>query len=398
MVEIWLPYGSSEIPVRVPEETLVDILRPEKASASLDVTEVRRLVQSSSSLIDLAKNSHEICIALGGSSHSQLAVEVTRSLVESLTEAGSPHHSITILCTPDAANLNLSTLSETKIIRHNPISSSTISANEFKGDFSPSLNVTLVNADLKIVVGELRPHHFLGYSGICDIVFPELASDISTQNQLSGRKNVDSSDLHKERLDIANSLKNLVALGFVLDGDLATAKISLGTIHECINDLKKTLQGLSYRKIEKTADIVIMSAGGAPMDESLARAVETFPAGLAALKRDGVLIVAAECALGHGDRDFHEWCAERKEPRHLEARLRYNFNYHGFKAAFLRRALEDHRIHLVSTIPDHYVENVFGMRPAQTVNSALQTVRRSMGSDSTISVIPDASRVVPQLI
>jgi nickel-dependent lactate racemase len=106
------------------------------------------------------------------------------------------------------------------------------------------------------------------------------------------------------------------------------------------------------------------------------------------------LIVAAECERGHGDTEFYTWCAERKEPRHLETRLRHHFNYNGFKAAFLRRTLETHRIYLASTIPDYYIEDIFGMKAARTVNAALQTAQRTLGSDSTISVIPDASRII----
>ena len=97
---------------------------------------------------------------------------------------------------------------------------------------------------------------------------------------------------------------------------------------------------------------------------------------------------------GHGDTEFYDWSAEKKQPHHLEARLRHNFNYNGYKAAFLRRLLDSHRVYLVSTMPDHYVENVFGMRASRTVNAALQTAQRTLGSESTISVIPDASRVI----
>jgi nickel-dependent lactate racemase len=77
--------------------------------------------------------------------------------------------------------------------------------------------------------------------------------------------------------------------------------------------------------------------------------------------------------------------------------LKRNFNYEGYKATFLLRTLEKHRLYLVSTIPDHYVENTFRMRPAVTVNSALQSVQRTLGSNSTISVIPNASRIIPDI-
>ncbi len=43
MVEVWLPYGSSEVAVRVPEETLIDILKPQANTENLDpVAEVTR--------------------------------------------------------------------------------------------------------------------------------------------------------------------------------------------------------------------------------------------------------------------------------------------------------------------------------------------------------------------
>jgi nickel-dependent lactate racemase len=161
-----------------------------------------------------------------------------------------------------------------------------------------------------------------------------------------------------------------------------------------MKDLEQPLQTACANTVNQTADIVVMSVGGRPTDESLLRAVETFPAALPSLKRDGVIIVAAECPQGHGDTEFYDWCAERKEVRYLEARLRHSFNYNGFKAAFLSRTLESHRIYLVSTIPDHYVEGIFSMKAAATVNSALQTAQRTLGSDSTISVIPDASSII----
>ncbi len=41
-----------------------------------------------------------------------------------------------------------------------------------------------------------------------------------------------------------------------------------------------------------------MSAGGTPDDESLLQAIETFPIGIGALKRNGALIIAAECGKG----------------------------------------------------------------------------------------------------
>jgi nickel-dependent lactate racemase len=399
LVEVWLPYGTSEIPARIPEERLVDILRPLKAKHPIDaVAEAARLVGSNRELLASAKKAKRICIALGPSGNRELLLQLTRRLIQTLLETGIPRDSLAVLLTTDGLEIDPATLPEITTLRHELSSSATIPIPGGKEDFSAEVNSRFMGADLKILLGELRPHHFLGYSGLCDIVFPGLASAVSSQKQLANRKSLQACDIHKERVNIADSVENLFALGFVLDQTLTPAEMSLGSVSGCLKDLGRTLDQLCAIKLEKTSDIVVMSAGGKPMDETLLRAVETFPAGLATSKRDGAIIVAAECASGHGDTEFYEWCAERKEPRHLELRLRHSFNYPGFKATFTLRAAETHRIYLVSTIPDHYVENVFGMRAARTVNSALQTVQRSLGSDSMISVIPDASRVLPQLV
>jgi nickel-dependent lactate racemase len=184
-------------------------------------------------------------------------------------------------------------------------------------------------------------------------------------------------------------------LGFALDAESRATTIKFDETEACLGALEPIVNGLCSIQATKRVDILVMSAGGAPFDATLAQAVEAFPGALNVLKKGGVLIVAAECGQGHGGGQFYEWSAEHKEPRYLETRLRHRFNYAGFKASFLGRMLHTHRVYLVSTIPDYYVESVFGIRPAQTVNAALQTAQRVHGSDSTISIIPNPYRAVP---
>jgi hypothetical protein len=396
-VEIWLPYGSSEIPARIPEERLVEIIKPSKMGQSRNLQEeVKGLVESSSELREKAAGAKQICIALGASANSQALWGTAMILAQALIDTGVSPSSLKVLCTPDAGKLDPANFPDIAVGYHDPASSSTDPLNHFEGDFSPAVSSAFMKSDLRLVVGELKPHHFFGYTGFCDVVFPGLGSEASAQAQSLNRKGLEVSDILKERLRIANTLENLYALGFVLDSELVPAEISFGSIESCMKELKAKVDNICSWEVKKTADIAIISAGGAPGDESLVRAVETFPSGLEILKREGIMIVAAECAKGHGNGDFYRWCVEQKEPRHLEARLRHSFNYDGYKAAFLLRALVNHRIYLVSTVPDHYVENVFGMRSAQTVNAALQTAQRAIGPDSTITVVPDGSRVSPK--
>ncbi len=393
MVEVWLSYGSSEIPVRVPEERLVDILRPQKVQGLSDpVAEAKKLIESNKRLQEMGREAKRICITLGPCGNKQLAIDLTRTLHESL--ADNSQAPVTILWAQGAVELDENLFPETKVAYHDAKSSTTVPIENFKGGFSPQLNSDFVNADLRIIVGELKPHQFLEYSGLCDIIFPGLASESSVQSHLAHRTGFSAPDLRKERIEIVKSVGDVLALGVVLDSEKTPVQVAFGSVTDSLTNLRDAMQRMLPKTVAKLADIVIMSAGGSPQDESLLQAIETFPTGIAALKRNGTLIVVAECGKGHGDTEFYDWSTERKEPRHLEARLRHHFNYNGFKATFLRRTLESHRIYLVSTIPDYYVEKVFGMKAVRTVNAALQTAQRTLGSDATISVIPDASRII----
>ncbi len=395
MVEIWLPYGSSEIPARVPEERLVQIFQTEaKGKVSDPEVETKRLISSNSDLLKTAKKARRICVTLGESSNASLATMTTKVLIETLRSEGIQLSAIELLRTVEAPDLDSNLFGGIRITSHDPSSSELVPTKVPNLEFPVAVNSTFARADFRIIVGELRPHHLLGYGGLCDTVFPGLASRESRLAQVSNRKGIVVSDLRRERIELTDSFGDVFSLGFVLEPDLSPSGFIIGNFRDSLKDLEKMVLDVCSVRVDRTSDVLVMSAGGKPWDESLLSAVESLPAGLSALKKEGVLIIAAECPLGHGTTEFYEWCTEHKEPRYLEARLRHSFNYQGFKATYLSRTLERHRIYLVSTIPDHYVQNVFGMRAAATVNSALASVQHSLGSSSSISVMPNAARVI----
>ena len=395
MVEIWLPYGRSEIPVRVAEEKLIDILKPDRTSSLEEpVAEAEKLLRTNEKFQDAASKASRPIIVLGSCGNQQFATDLTQAMLKHLTHTQA---SVRILCTRDAFEPDSGIIGNVKVLKHTSKSASS-PITDFHNAFTPNIDSEFVNSDIRILIGELRPHHFLEYSGLCDLVFPSLAADASIYSHLADRPGITLANLHKERVEIAKSFANLFALGFVLNAEMRPSSMVFGDMDDSLTTLATSVRDSYSKPITKRADIVVMGAGGSPFDESLLEAAEALPAGLNALKKEGTLILAAECGKGHGDTEFYDWSSEHKEPRYLETRLRHRFNYNGFKASFLSRTLEAHRVCLVSTIPDYYVENIFRMKSATTVNAALHNALRTQGSDSTITVIPDASRVIPMQI
>jgi len=391
-MEIWLPYGVSEVPVRIPDENLVDILQPRQPEQPPNINFDNI---GSDELITAAKGSDRICIVVGESRSKETVISAIKFLIDRLTRDGVALSALTILRSPKSPVID-SIPSEVQIVNHSPHTSATTMVSQ-SADFAPSINSLLTANTLTIVVGEMRLNHFTGFSGLCDTIFPGLASEKSARDQLIRSKPMDPHELVKERLEVTSSLRNVYALGFVLNSELAPIEIALDKFSEAVAKLSGTVRRVSAIQASRAADIVVMSSGGMPFDESLLTAIESFPPGLSVLKRNGALIIAAECSLGHGDTDFYAWTREQREARHLEARLRHRFNYYGWKAAYLSRALNSHRIYLVSTIPDHHLEHTFGLKPAKTMNAAVQSAQRALGNDASISVIPNGSQVIPTI-
>ncbi len=379
----------------MPEERLIDILKPENTNPLPDpISKATELLKANDPFLNKARDATYVCIVLGCCGTTELTLELSKAVLHFINE---PQTSTTILCTEESYDLEAASVGASRVVRHTS-KAETSECSPLTDGFTPYVNSEFTKADLRVLIGELRPHQLLGYSGLCDLVFPYLASETSVRAHEGERSGLAPDSLHKERLQIAKSFDNTFALGLGLDAQLRATSLVFDTLESSLASLEPIISGTYLKQVTEKVDILVMSAGGTPFDSTLDRSIETLPAGLPALKRDGALIVAAECGQGHGGRQFYDWSTEHKEPRYLELRLRHHFSYEGFKASLLARTLQTHRVYLVSTIPDHYVENVFNMKPAPTVNAALQSAQRLHGAESRISVIPNASRVMPKLV
>ncbi|HXX73153.1 MAG TPA: lactate racemase domain-containing protein [Candidatus Acidoferrales bacterium] len=368
-------------------------MRPEPKNP-LPTPGATETLESCEPFLEQAHKASRVCIVLGSCGSAQLTVELTKTVLHFIDNSQA---NTTILCTEESVEPAAIGIDGVRVFRHTP-QSETADCTPLAGRFTPQINAEFVKADLRVIIGELRPHRFLGFAGLCDLVFPGLSSEASMAAHYAERPASNPAELHRERIEIAASFENLFALGLGLDAELRASTLVFDVMGKSLGSLEPIINESCSKQITKRVDILVLSVGGAPFDSTLNRSVEVFPGGLDALKKEGTLIVAAECEQGHGGGRFYEWSSEHKEARYLESRLRHHFSYEGFKAAFLARTLQNHRVYLVSTIPDHYVESVFGMKPASTVNAALQSAQRTHGSESKMTVIPDASRVTPMLL
>jgi nickel-dependent lactate racemase len=153
-----------------------------------------------------------------------------------------------------------------------------------------------------------------------------------------------------------------------------------------------------YRvEVDRRADVVVVSSGGNPADVNLFQAYKGIDNALEVVKRGGVIVLVAECPEGHGNQVFYDWMVKYGDLKAVEREIRRNFVLGGHKAYYLLKALQNHQIILVSSMPDYYATNIFRLKTARAVNDALNEALNIAGKNARVWAIPHGNLTLPNV-
>jgi nickel-dependent lactate racemase len=183
-------------------------------------------------------------------------------------------------------------------------------------------------------------------------------------------------------------------LNVVLDEKKEIINAVAGHHKEAHREGCKYLDRLYKVKIDKLADIVIVSPGGFPKDINVYQAQKALDNAKHAVKEDGIIIWVASCNEGLGEDVFERWINEADSPEALIDRVRTNFELGGHKAAAIAMVLQKARVFLVSDLDKDYVRNAF-LEPYDTLDEAVNQALKIMGSNSGILVMPYGGSTLP---
>ena len=148
-----------------------------------------------------------------------------------------------------------------------------------------------------------------------------------------------------------------------------------------------------YEKwIDKEADIVIVSSGGAPKDMNLYQGCKGMLNGMRAMKEGGQMLWLAKCPEGCGAPDYTAWLQPLKEGR-LDEALRADFTIGGFIFYLTVENLKKGECRILTTI-DGETTGPMGM---QAFTDVKEFVKDIDFTDKTVYIIPYGGSVVPMV-
>jgi nickel-dependent lactate racemase len=174
-------------------------------------------------------------------------------------------------------------------------------------------------------------------------------------------------------------------------------KAFAGDLEQAFNEGVKLVDEMYRVIVDRRADIVVVSSGGNPADLNLFQAYKSVDNALKVAKRGGVIVLVAECPEGHGNQVFYDWMVKFGELKAVEREIRKNFVLGGHKAYYLLEALQNHRIILVSSMPDYYASNIFKLKTARAVNDALNEAFEIAGKNARVWTMPYGNFTLPEV-
>ena len=264
------------------------------------------------------------------------------------------------------------------------------------------LTASFAEADVRILLGDVNYHYYAGYGGGRKSVLPAVSCGETIQHNHAMLVNpnartgiLEGNPIHIDMTEAARLAKVDFIVNVVENKKGEIVKAFAGDVEAAFLEGVKLVDEMYQVTIDRRADIVVVSAGGYPADMNLYQAYKGLDNALDAVKRGGVIILVAECLEGHGNQVFYEWMTRLGDVKAVEKEVRRNFVMGGHKALYLLKALQNHPIILVSSMPDFYATSIFKLKTARAVNDALNEAFKIAGSASRVWAMPQGSYTLP---
>ncbi len=419
MVDVWLPYGKTEICARVPTQNFLGIIEPkEKQGISDAKAEIERALKEpldSKKLSEIVKPEHKVAIVVDDATRPAPSHILVPPILDELKLAGVKDEQITVIfgCGTHRAVtreeavrlLGNEVLDRIKIISHDCKAQDLVYVGTTqKHGNKVYLNKVFAEADVKILTGDIGFHYYAGYGGGRKSILPAISGEetikhnhamILHPNAKTGV--LDGNPIHEDMVEAAKLAKVDFILNVVINSKGEIVKAFAGDLERVFYEGVKVVDEMYRVSVDRKADVVVVSSGGYPADVNLFQAYKGVDSALEVVKRGGVIVLVAECREGHGNQVFYDWMVKFSDIKAVEREIKRNFVLGGHKAYYLLRALQNHQIILVSSMPDYYATNIFKLKTARAVNDALNEAFKIAGKNAKVWVMPYGNFTHPEV-
>ena len=265
------------------------------------------------------------------------------------------------------------------------------------------INSQFYKSDIKIVTGQIEPHHFMGYSGGVKPAVIGLGGIETIEQNHSLIKDpkaimgvYDANPMRMDVEDIGRRLEIDLALNVILDDDKNILKALFGDPQEVMRAGIGFSKEICATMINKKYDLAIASPGGYPKDINLYQSQKAITHACNFVKSGGVVILCAECREGLGNDKFEKYFSGKNNPDDVIMSFEdTKFKIGPQKAYQLAIQQKRFRIIMVSSLDPDVVRSAF-IQPAQSLDEAFSMASSYLPEGFELVILPYATHMMAE--
>ncbi len=417
-MQILIPYGHSSLFAALPDDLQVDILEPPEAPPAPDpLGLVRAALDSPLGEVSLSdfRSALSVAIAVNDKTRPVPHQILLPPLLERLEAEGIPPGAIQLIV---ATGLHepmqpgeFSSILPREILERYAVRSHNAKDARQQVYLGRTARQTPVwmdrqfaQADLRIVVGNIEPHQFVGFSGGVKTAAIGLGGAETIQHNHAMLSDPGSRlgayDHNPTRQDV-EEIGQIAGVHFALNAILNQQK---QIVHMLAGDPRALMTAgvplsrqICQSRVAGCYDLLVVSPGGYPKDINLYQAQKALAHAALILRPGGAVILVAECSQGAGSQSYLDYMAGLTSFEQVRERFtREGFRIGPHKAFLIARDAAGIRLAFVSGMDPNQAHALL-LHPAQSLQQAIDSALDGLKPDSRIGVLPHASSTIPDL-
>ncbi len=419
MMQIRVPYGRSFVSASVPDLTGIDIIEAAETPGAADPAGAVRSALANlcggATWADFA-GARSVAITVNDKTRPVPHHQLLPPLLERLAALGIPDTAITFYVAvgthPPMTRDEFPAILPGEILKRYQV----VSHDAEDGDQLTNLgetsrgtpvwsNKAYVAADLKIVVGNLEPHQFVGFSGGVKGAAIGL-SGLQTINRNhalmmhpdSQLGEYETNPARQDVEEIGAKMGIHLALNAILNQHRQIVHVLAGEPRAVMRAGVPLSRQVCQVGVASRYSLLITSPGGHPKDINIYQAQKALGHAALVARPGGTIILVAACPEGTGSPHYEEWMTGKKSYEEIIKR----FSAEGFrigphKAYQIARDASRTRL-LFCTGMDECLARALLLNPVRDFQAAVDEALPRLRPGERIGVLPHANSTIPYLI
>lgn len=268
------------------------------------------------------------------------------------------------------------------------------------------INSDYAEADYKIVVGNVEPHQFQGFSGGVKSAAIGVAGKktINHNHAMMVDDNAKLGEYGKNpaRQDVED-IGRMIGIDFAVNAILNSHKeiihVYAGDPVVIMDVAIPAVREIYQVPVSAAYDLMIVSPGGYPKDINVYQSQKGLAHASLVMKDGGTVILCASCQEGTGSQTYEKWVMDSSIHSHDDVFKRFKdegFQVGPHKAFQISRDAARIRVMLVSDMEPDFVRKLL-LHPLPDLQTALNKALQSLPGGARIGIMPHANSTIPML-